>query len=146
LAVDTVGKMGLYPSYGTLVFLVLYGWGGMRVLIAMEEDHQLYRDVLAGSLKAMRPPLEVATAAPEDFEECLESFEPHVVICDGQNFARSEGPLAWIDLPFDPTRPLQRPAQFWVEGRCREIPNPDLQNLLSMIDEVALARYSGRRV
>ena len=121
----------------------------MRVLIAMEEDHQLYRDVLAGSLKAMRPPLEVATAAPGDFEERLESFEPHVIICGGQNFARSEEPLAWIDLPFDPfdpTMPLQRPAQFWVEGRYREIPNPDLQDLLSVIDEVAFARYSGRRV
>jgi hypothetical protein len=114
----------------------------MRVLIAMEEDYQLYRDVLAGSLKAMRPPLEVATVAPEEFEERLESFEPHVVICGGQNFARSEGPLAWIDLAFDRTMPLQRPAQFWVERRSRKIPNPDLQNLLSVIDEVALARYS----
>ena len=118
----------------------------MRVLITVDEGYRLYRDVLAGSLKAMRPPLEVATAAPGDFEERLVSFEPHVVICGGQNFARSEGPLAWIDLPFDPTMPLQRPAQFWVEGRCREIPNPDLQDLLSVIDEVAFARYSGRRV
>jgi hypothetical protein len=118
----------------------------MRVLIAMEEGHQLYRDVLAGSLKAMRPPLEVATAAPDDFEERLKSFEPHMVICGGQNFALSEGPLAWIDLAFDPTMPLQRPAQFWVEGRYRKMPNPDLQNLLSVIDEVALARYSARSV
>ena len=118
----------------------------MRVLIAMKEDHQLYRDVLAGSLKAMRPPLEVATAAPEEFEERLKSFEPHVVICGGQNFARSEEALAWFHLAFDPTIPLQRPAQFWVEGRYRKIPNPDLQNLLSVIDEVAFARYSGRRV
>jgi hypothetical protein len=118
----------------------------MRVLIAMEEDYRLYRDVLSGSLKAIRPLLEVATAAPEEFRERLESFEPHVVICAGQNFARSEGALVWIDLPFDPTMPLQRPAQFWVEGRCREIPNPDLQNLLLVIDEVALTRYSGRSV
>ena len=118
----------------------------MRVLIAMEEDYQLYRDVLAGSLKAMRPLLEVATAAPEEFEERLGSFEPHVVICDGQNFARPGGSVAWIDLAFDPTMPLQRPAQFWVEGRCRKILNPDLKNLLSVIDEVTLARYSGRSV
>jgi hypothetical protein len=118
----------------------------MRVLIAMEEGHQLYRDVLAGSLKAMRPPLEVATAAPDDFEECLKSFEPHVVICGGQNFARSDGPLVWIDLALDSIMPLQRSAQFWVEGRCRKVSNPDLNNLLSVIDEVALARYSGRSV
>jgi hypothetical protein len=135
-----------YRSMVRWVSLDLWGWGGMRALIAMQEDYQLYRDVLAGSLKAMRPPLEVATAAPEEFEERLESFQPDVVICGGQNFARSEGPLAWIDLGFDPTTPLQQPAQFWVEGRCREIPNPRLQNLLSVIDEVALARYSRNSV
>ena len=118
----------------------------MRVLIAVEEDYQLYRDVMAGSLKAMRPLLQVATAAPEDFEESLESFEPQVVICGGRNFARSEGPLVWMDLAFDSIMPLQRPARFWVEGRCRQIPNPDLRDLLSVIDEVALARGSGRRV
>ena len=118
----------------------------MRVLIVMEEEHQLYRDVLAGSLRAMRPPLEVATAAAHDFEERLKSFEPHVVICDGKNFARSEKALAWIHLAFDPTMPLQRPAQFWVEGRYRKMPNPDLQNLLSVIDEVVLVRYSARSV
>ena len=118
----------------------------MRVPIAMEEDYQLYRDVLAGGLKAIRSPLEVATTAPEELEERLESFEPHVVICGGQDFARSEGPLAWIDLAFDPTMPLQRSAQFGVEGRYRETPNPDRQNPLSVIDEVAIARYSGRSV
>ncbi len=118
----------------------------MRVLIAMEEGHQLYRDVLAGSLKAMRPLLAVATVAPGDFEERLKSFEPHVVICDGKNFARSEKALAWIHLAFDPTMPLQRPAQFWVEGCYRKIPNPDLQNLLSVIDEAALALSSARSV
>jgi hypothetical protein len=118
----------------------------MRVLIAMEEDYQLYRDVLAGSLKAMRSPLELEKAAPEEFEERLKSFRPHVVICGGQNFARSDGPLVWIDLALDSVMPLQRSAQFWVEGRCRKVPNPDLNNLLSVIDEVALARYSGRSV
>ena len=123
-----------------------WGWGGLRVLIAMEEWYRLYRDVLAGSLKAMRPPLEVATAVPDDFEEHLKTFEPHVVICGGQNFARSEGPLAWIDLAFDPTMPLRRSAQFWVAGRYRKIPNPELKNLLSVIDEVARARSSARSV
>jgi hypothetical protein len=118
----------------------------MRVLIAMGEGYRLYRDVLAGSLKAMRPTLEVATVALDDFEERLKSFEPHVVICGGQNFARSEEALAWIDLAFDPAMPLQRPAHFWVEGRYRKIPNPDLQNMVSVIDEVAFALSSARSV
>ena len=118
----------------------------MRVLITVDEGYRLYRDVLAGGLKAMRPTLEVATVALNDFEKRLKSFEPHLVICGGQNFARSEGPLAWIDLAFGPTMPLQRPAQFWVDGRYREITNPDLQNMVSVIDEVAFALSSARSV
>jgi hypothetical protein len=118
----------------------------MRVLITVEEGYRLYRDVLAGSLKAMRPTLEVATVALDDFEERLKSFEPHLAICGGQNFARSEGPVAWIDLAFGSTMPLQRPAQFWVDGRYWEITNPDIQNMLSVIDEVAFALSSARNV
>ena len=118
----------------------------MRVLITVDEGYRLYRDVLAGGLKAMRPTLEVATVALNDFEKRLKSFEPHLVICGGQNFARSEGPVAWIDLAFGPTMPLQRPAQFWVDGRYREITNPNLQSMVSVIDEVAFALSSARSV
>ena len=118
----------------------------MRVLITVDEGYRLYRDVLAGGLKAMRPTLKVATVALNDFEKRLKSFEPHLVICGGQNFARSEGPLAWIDLAFGPTMPLQRPAQFWVDGRYREITNPDLPNMVAVVDEVAFALSSARSV
>ena len=53
----------------------------MRVLITVDEGYRLYSDVLAGSLKAMRQILEVATVALDDFEERLNSFGPHVVVC-----------------------------------------------------------------
>ena len=110
----------------------------MRILIAMEEDYRIYRAVMSSGLHAMRPSLQVTTAGPEEFEERLKSFKPQVVICGGeQAFARSEGPLAWMDLAFDSVVPLQRPARIWVGDSCREIPNPDLGDLLSVIDEVA---------
>jgi hypothetical protein len=66
----------------------------MRVLFAMQEDHRVYREVMAGSLRAMRPCLEVATAGPTEFEERLESFKPQVVICGGRSFARREWAIA----------------------------------------------------
>jgi hypothetical protein len=116
----------------------------MRVLIAMEDSYWSYRDVIAGCLMAMRPRLEVATATPEDFGERLESFEPQVVICGGQNFARSEGPLVWMDLAFDSAVPLQRKAHIWLDGSCRRMPNPGIEDLISVIDEVVLARDAGR--
>jgi hypothetical protein len=110
----------------------------MRVLFAMQEDYRVYREVMAASLRAVRPCLEVETADPTEFEERLESFKPQVVICGGQSFARREWPIAWVDLAFDWVAPLQRPARIWVEGSCREILNPSFEDLVSLIDEVAL--------
>jgi hypothetical protein len=128
-------------SYGALGSLWLEG---MRILFAMQENYRIYREVMAGSLRALRPHLEVATADPTEFEERLESFKPQVVICGGRSFARREWPVAWVDLAFDSVVPLQRPARIWVDGRYREIRNPDLEDLISLIDEVDLLWRSGR--
>jgi hypothetical protein len=115
----------------------------MRALVAMQEDYRLYRDVMAGSLRAVRPCLEVATANPMEFEELLESFKPQVVICGGRSFARREGPIAWVDLAFDSPAPLQRPARIWIDGCYREILNPGFDDLISLIDEVDLPSRTG---
>jgi hypothetical protein len=115
----------------------------MRVLVAMQEDYGIYRDVMAGSLRAMRPCLEVVTADPMEFEELLESFKPQVVICGGRSFARREGPIAWVDLAFDSPAPLQRPARIWIDGCYREILNPGFEDLISLIDEADLPSRTG---
>jgi hypothetical protein len=122
-------------SYGALGSLWLEA---MRVLIAMQEEYRIYREVMAASLRAMRPCLEVATAGPTEFEERLESFKPQVVICGGRSFARREWAIAWVDLAFDSAVPLQRPARIWVDSRYREFLNPSFEDLVSLIDEVEL--------
>ena len=111
-------------------------WSELRVLIAMEEEYRIYRAVMASGLEAMRPRLQVATTGLQSFQERLRLLEPQVVICGGKAFARSEGPLVWMDLAFDADAPLQRPAKICVEDRCLEVHNPDLDYLLSVIDEL----------
>lgn len=138
------GAEGLGHNLALLIWVL--DWSDVCVLIAMGNDYWVYREVMAGCLNAMRPHLEVATASPEDFEEWLESFKPQVVICGGRNFERTGEPLGWMDLAFDSVVPLERPAQIWVGGRCREISNPGVEDLILVIDEVALARDLGRRV
>jgi hypothetical protein len=127
-------------TYGALGSLWLEG---MRVLLAMQENYRIYREVMAGSLRAMRPCLEVATAGPTEFEERLESFKPQVVICGGRSFARCKWPIAWVDLAFDSVVPLQRSARIWVDGCCREVLNPGFEDLISLIEEVELLARTG---
>ena len=127
-------------SYGALGSLWLEG---MRVLFAMQEDYRVYREVMAASLRAIRPCLEVASADPTEFEERFESFKPQVVICGGQGFVRREWPIAWVDLAFDSVVPLQRSARIWVDGSCREVLNPSFEDLISLINEGDLLSRTG---
>jgi hypothetical protein len=108
----------------------------LRVLIAMEESYHVYRAVMAGGLQAMRPHLQLETTGLEEFQERRENFDPQVVICGGRAFARDERPLVWMDLAFDAAVPFNRPARIWIGGHCREVHNPDLHYLLSVIDEI----------
>ena len=101
----------------------------------MEEDYRIYREVMASGLQAMRPRLQVATTGIEKFDEQMREFDPEVVICEGQAFARSERPLVWMDLAFDSEALFQRPARICIGDRCRKVLNPDLDYLLSVIDE-----------
>jgi hypothetical protein len=98
---------------------------------------------MSGSLRAMRPFLAVATADPTEIEERLERFKPQVVICGGRSFPRREWPTVRVDLAFNSIASLQRPARIWVDGCCREIVNPGLEDLISLINEGDLLSRTG---
>jgi hypothetical protein len=115
---------------------------GMRLLIATEHRHRSYREVLVYVLAALRPGLDVEPAAPEEFEERLESFAPHVVLCGLEDCPRREGPLAWVDLAYG-SPPVQRPGRAWVAGRNHELPEPTLEDLLWVVEEAEAALASG---
>jgi hypothetical protein len=106
----------------------------MRILIAMGNHHRAYREALANALALLRPHLEVEPAAPEEFEGRLESFDPQGVICSLEDLDRREGILVWIDLAYAP-EPTGAPARVWIADSYREVPDPNLADLLSAIDE-----------
>lgn len=115
----------------------------MRLLIVTERHHRSYREVLVHVLAAVRPRLEVESAAPEEFEERLQRFDPHVVLCGLEDCARREGPIAWVDLAYDDSRTIRRPERAWVAGRNHELPNTTLEDLLWVLEEAEAALASG---
>lgn len=52
-----------------------------RVLVALEDEYPAYREVLAASVKSMRPGAQVATTLPALIEEEAARFDPQVIIC-----------------------------------------------------------------
>ena len=104
----------------------------IRILVVFEGDYRAYRDVLAVGIRILRPRVEVETADLEALEEEVAHFEPQVLICSRPEPVDSGGWAGWVEIPVDPTRP----AKVSVGGRYSELPNPTLEELLGIIDEI----------
>ncbi len=104
----------------------------MRILVAFEDDYRTYREVLAASIRILRPHVEVGSASLEELADEIERLNPHLVVCSRPNTVDPGGRIAWVELSIESTRP----SKACVGGRYRESANPTLEVLLAVIDEV----------
>lgn len=109
----------------------LRGATDIRILVALEDDYRAYREVIAVSIRALRPHTEVTSTGLEQLEEELARLEPDVVISSLASRAGFGGRLAWVELSLDPARP----SMVCVGGRYSEQINPGLEALLGVVDE-----------
>ena len=100
--------------------------------MALEDDYRAYREMIAASLRILRPDLKVKSSALEVLEEELERFDPEVVICGGHEDVEAHRRPAWIELSLDPTHP----TKISVGGRSLVRINPGVKALIEIIDEV----------
>lgn len=114
---------------------------GVRLLISYEESHLAYRDVVADSIRALRPRTEVRTVYLQALEDEIERVDPHLVICSRPNTFDLGGRTAWVTLAPEP----DDPSEVCLDGRRRVVENPGLDELLAVVDETAelmRGRYS----
>jgi hypothetical protein len=104
----------------------------VRVLVAIEDDYRAYREVIAASLRVLRPQVEAAVTAPEALGKRIRQFDPDMVICSYLGAAEAHPGPAWVELPIDP----MRPARVRLSGRYSELPNPTMETLLAVVDHV----------
>ena len=104
----------------------------IRILVALEDDYRAYREVIAASIRILRPHAEVETAVLEALEEELERFDPELVISSGHKEIGPGGKPAWIELSLEATLL----TKISVGGRYSERSNPTLETLLEVIDEL----------
>ena len=104
----------------------------MRVLVALEDDYRLYREMLIAGLRIKRPAAEVESTPLEALEEELARFDPRVIICSGYKDVRSNGGRVWIELSLGTAQPAK---VITAHGGGYELANPTLAKLLEVIDE-----------
>jgi hypothetical protein len=106
----------------------------MRIMVALEDEYRIFREMIATAISILRPHVEVETAGLDALEEQIARFDPQAVICSRPNTI--------IDPGGRPTRielslllnPVQ-PSKVCIGGRYVERSNPMLETLLEVIDE-----------
>ena len=103
----------------------------MRVLIAYEDTHRVYAEAMRHAIRGLRPGAEVAACGVAELGAGLEGFDPDLVISSRPNTVEPGRRTAWYRISPEPGEP----SEVCVGGRRREVENPDMEVLLSVLDE-----------
>jgi hypothetical protein len=91
----------------------------MRVLVAFEDVHAAYSDIIGRAIRLLQPGLDVRSSVLEELERDLVSFDPHMVICSkspkGTHPSTRRG--AWVHIPTDDgLKDDERLARIYLDG------------------------------
>ena len=114
----------------------------MRILISYEDSYRIYSDVLESALRRLRPEAEVAACRLGVIGGRVESFDPHLVVSSRPNTVDPGGRAAWYKLSHEPSEPSEA-CLNWRRSRRQ---NPDIEEVLSFVDEVEALVRSGREL
>ena len=107
----------------------------VRVLIAIEDRHRVYREAIGEFLRDVRPRLDVRLASHRALNGELRRFGPQIVVHGGPPVPIPDLLPCWVELSMDPSV-----ATVFRTGRVsREVLNPSVKHLLAVIDEAAPA-------
>src|SRR5215216_2845167 len=100
-----------------------------------EDEYRVYGAAITGAVRRARPADEVVIT-PEIgvLERQLRSFAPHLIISSlpaPTNWGEWGEWFSWVRLSSDPNRP----SEIYVEGKRRESLNPNLGELLCVLEE-----------
>ncbi len=103
----------------------------MRVLIAYEESYRAYSGAVELVIRELRPQVALSNVYLRALEHELERFDPHLVVCSRPNDVDPGGRSAWFELSPEP----EEASEVCLAGGRSEIDNPDLEALITIIDE-----------
>lgn len=105
--------------------------GNINILVANEP--RSYREAIASTLRALRPNVGVTEVEPEALDREVERLRPDLVVCSNLTTKVEELAPAWIVL-YPGDNPV---GMISTAGELSTITNIELNNLLSVVDQVA---------
>ena len=99
--------------------------------MAIEEDYRPYREVIAASIKLLRPHVEVMSTDLEGLEREAVSFEPDLFVSSLPRTAVYPPPAAWVEVP---TKEPTKPTEVWIGEDRWEADEPKAALLARVID------------
>ena len=101
----------------------------VRVLVSIAPLS--YREAVALSLTKYRPHLETRIVPPEDLDQEVESFEPHLVVCNEVTQTVRENVPSWVQILLEDGLD----AVVSVNGQSLEVHDISTEDLLRALDE-----------
>ena len=114
--------------------------GDVRVLIAYEDSQSVYAEAMRHAIRGLRPGAEVATCGVAELGAGVGGFDPDLVVSSRPNAVDPGGRTAWYRISPEPGEP----SEVCVGGRRREVVNPGMEVLLSVLDETGESVRAGR--
>jgi hypothetical protein len=112
----------------------------MRSLVVYEDSYRSYGQTMVGAIRGLRPQLEAALVQVRELEAEVGRFDPHLVICNRPNSIDPGGRAAWVRLSDEP----DEPSEFCLAGRRWGAENPELDEVVAIIDEMEALLREGR--
>lgn len=106
----------------------------ISVLVAFGRRHYCYGAALAHAIRSLRPLANVALSRLERADGLLAAPGPQLVITDQPEDVVGASAPARLEISTDP----REPSRFSAESLTRELSNPTLEEVLAVVDEVAL--------
>jgi hypothetical protein len=103
---------------------------GPRFLTFLANEPRIYRELLAETLRALRPTVELVVLEPEALDAEVKRLTPQLVVCSRLTRAVRDLALAWVEL-----YPEQKNlARVSVGGQHWTIEDLKLAHFLSIVD------------
>jgi hypothetical protein len=111
---------------------------GGRPLVLLAIEPRSYAQAIGGVIAELRPELDVLVVDPEDLVSEMERRAPALVLCGEERPDGCSEAVRWAEF-----RPYEEPEVVRVDGRAERFPGLELEDLLGLVDRLAVGANRG---